>query len=335
MGNTVTPKGYKSCLGLYDTQKAIGIANTTFMVKLCAALHLKRVTAPLFVSSTSGLNDNLSGVERPVVFDIPATSSNGEVVHSLAKWKRVALADYGFHVGNGLVTNMNAIRRDEEIDNLHSIYVDQWDWEKVISADDRNIDFLKATVNRIVDALCGTLDELQWEFPQLSTQLCRTVSFITSQELYDLYPTLTAKEREDAYAKEKGTIFIIGIGGKLSNGEKHDGRAPDYDDWALNGDLLFWHEPLQRSMEISSMGIRVDEQSLDIQLKEANCNDRRELDFHKRLLHGNLPLTIGGGIGQSRLCMLLLGKAHVGEVQVSLWDADTVSACENAGIELL
>lgn len=335
MGSTIIPKGYKSCLGLYDTQKAIGIANTTFMVKLCSALHLKRVTAPLFVSAESGLNDNLNGVERPVMFDIPATGSNGEVVHSLAKWKRVALADYGFRVGNGLVTNMNAIRRDEEIDNLHSIYVDQWDWEKVISQDQRNIDTLKLTVQRIVDALCGTLDELQWEFPQLTTSLCREVSFITSQELLDLYPNLSAKEREDAYAKEKGTIFIMGIGGKLSNGEKHDGRAPDYDDWELNGDLLFWHEPLQRSMEISSMGIRVDEKSLDSQLTLSGCDHRRELDFHKRLLKGELPLTIGGGIGQSRLCMLLLGKAHVGEVQVSLWDSETITACKNAGIELL
>ncbi|MEG2022395.1 MAG: aspartate--ammonia ligase [Oscillospiraceae bacterium] len=332
---TYIPSGYSSCLGLYDTQKAIGLLNNTFQIKLCAALHLKRVTAPLFVDAASGLNDNLSGIERPVSFDVPAGGYKAEVVHSLAKWKRMALADYGFRPGNGLLTNMNAIRRDEEMDNLHSIYVDQWDWEKIITCDERCRETLENTVRRIVDAICNTLEELKWEFTALDTQLVRDVTFITSEELLAKYPKLTAKERENAICKEYGTVFIIGIGGLLSNGEPHDGRAPDYDDWGLNGDLLFWHEGLARAIEISSMGIRVDEASLAHQLKLAHCENRAELPFHKRLLSGELPLTIGGGIGQSRLCMLLLGKIHVGEVQVSLWDEETRNSCANAGVELL
>ena len=332
---TILPEHYQPALGLYETQKAIGLIKNIFQVKLCAALHLKRVTAPLFVDPATGLNDDLNGVERPVSFDIPAVGIEGQVVHSLAKWKRLALHDYNFFVGNGLVTDMNAIRRDEELDNLHSIYVDQWDWEKVIDESTRNEAYLKDTVRRIVSAICGTLDELKWQFSDLSTELCRDVFFITAQELEDLYPQLTPKERENAAVREHKTVFIQQIGGKLKSGKPHDGRAPDYDDWSLNGDLLFWHEPLECALEISSMGIRVDPESLDKQLTEAGCDNRRKLPFHKMLLNGELPLTIGGGIGQSRLCMLLLGKAHIGEVQASLWDEETKRLCKEAGIVLL
>ena len=332
---TVLPERYQPALGLYETQKAIGLIKNIFQVKLCAALHLKRVTAPLFVDPATGLNDDLNGVERPVGFDIPAVGIEGQVVHSLAKWKRLALHDYNFFVGNGLVADMNAIRRDEELANLHSIYVDQWDWEKVIDESTRNEAYLKDTVRRIVSAICGTLDELKWQFSSLDTDLCRDVFFITAQELEDMYPQLTPKEREGIITKKHKTVFIQQIGGKLKSGKPHDGRAPDYDDWSLNGDLLFWHEPLQCALEISSMGIRVDPESLDKQLSLAGCDSRRELPFHKMLLNGELPLTIGGGIGQSRLCMLLLGKAHIGEVQASLWDEETKRLCKEAGIVLL
>lgn len=332
---TILPERYQPALGLYETQKAIGLIKNIFQVKLCAALHLKRVTAPLFVDPATGLNDDLNGVERPVSFDIPAVGKEAQVVHSLAKWKRLALHDYNFFVGNGLVTDMNAIRRDEELDNLHSIYVDQWDWEKVIDESTRNEAYLKETVGRIVSAICGTLDELKWQFSNLNTELCRDVFFITAQELEDQFPQLSPKERETAIVKEHKTVFIQQIGGALKSGKPHDGRAPDYDDWALNGDLLFWHEPLQCALEISSMGIRVDPESLDRQLTLAGCDARRELPFHKMLLGGELPLTIGGGIGQSRLCMLLLGKAHIGEVQASLWDEETKRVCRDAGIVLL
>ena len=332
---TVLPEHYQPALGLYETQKAIGLIKNIFQVKLCAALHLKRVTAPLFVDPATGLNDDLNGVERPVGFDIPAVGIEGQVVHSLAKWKRLALHDYNFFVGNGLVADMNAIRRDEELDNLHSIYVDQWDWEKVIDESTRNEAYLKDTVRRIVSAICGTLDELKWQFSSLDTDLCRDVFFITAQELEDMYPQLTPKEREGIITKKHKTVFIQQIGGKLKSGKPHDGRAPDYDDWSLNGDLLFWHEPLQCALEISSMGIRVDPESLDKQLSLAGCDSRRELPFHKMLLNGELPLTIGGGVGQSRLCMLLLGKAHIGEVQASLWDEETKRLCKEAGIVLL
>ncbi len=332
---TVTPCGYTPTLGLYDTQKAIGLIKNIFQVKLCAALHLKRVTAPLFVDPATGLNDDLNGVERPVGFDIPAVGGEGQVVHSLAKWKRLALHDYDFFPGNGLVADMNAIRRDEELDNLHSIYVDQWDWEKVIRREDRTGAYLTATVEKIVSAICGTLDELKWQFSDLDAQLCRDVAFATAQELEDRWPELTPKERENRFTQEHKTVFIHQIGGKLKSGKPHDGRAPDYDDWQLNGDLLFWHEPLGVAVEISSMGIRVDPESLDRQLTEAGCDSRRALPFHQMLLRGELPLTIGGGIGQSRLCMLLLGKAHIGEVQASLWDQETRAACKAAGIVLL
>ena len=332
---TILPERYQPALGLYETQKAIGLIKNIFQVKLCAALHLKRVTAPLFVDPATGLNDDLNGVERPVGFDIPAVGIEGQVVHSLAKWKRLALHDYNFFVGNGLVADMNAIRRDEELDNLHSIYVDQWDWEKVIDESTRNEAYLKDTVRRIVSAICGTLDELKWQFSSLDTDLCRDVFFLTAQELEDMYPQLTPKEREGIITKKHKTVFIQQIGGKLKSGKPHDDRAPDYDDWSLNGDLLFWHEPLQCAVEISSMGIRVNPESLDRQLAEAGCDNRRELPFHKMLLNGELPLTIGGGIGQSRLCMLLLGKAHIGEVQASLWDEETKRLCKEAGIVLL
>ena len=332
---TIIPEHYQPALGLYETQKAIGLIKNIFLVKLCAALRLKRVTAPLFVDPATGLNDDLNGVERPVSFDVPAVGKDAQVVHSLAKWKRLALKNYDFFVGKGLVADMNAIRRDEELDNLHSIYVDQWDWEKVIDESTRNEATLKDTVERIVSAICGTLDELKWQFSDLSTELCREVFFIKSQELEDLYPDKTPKEREQLIVKEHKTVFIQQIGGKLKSGKPHDGRAPDYDDWELNGDLLFWHEPLQCALEISSMGIRVDPESLDRQLTLAGCEERRKLPFHQMLLQGELPLTIGGGIGQSRLCMLLLGKAHVGEVQASLWDEETQRLCKEAGIVLL
>ena len=332
---TIIPEHYQPALGLYETQKAIGLIKNIFQVKLCAALRLKRVTAPLFVDPATGLNDDLNGVERPVSFDVPAVGEDAQVVHSLAKWKRLALKNYDFFVGKGLVADMNAIRRDEELDNLHSIYVDQWDWEKVIDESARNEATLKDTVERIVSAICGTLDELKWQFSDLSTELCREVFFIKSQELEDLYPDKTPKEREQLIVKEHKTVFIQQIGGKLKSGKPHDGRAPDYDDWELNGDLLFWHEPLQCALEISSMGIRVDPESLDRQLTLAGCEERRKLPFHQMLLQGELPLTIGGGIGQSRLCMLLLGKAHVGEVQASLWDEETQRLCKEAGIVLL
>ena len=334
-GKTYIPQGYPSVLNLKETQYAIETVKHTFQTKLANALHLVRVSAPLFVDPDTGLNDDLNGVERPVSFDIPVVGVRAQVVHSLAKWKRMALWRYGFQPGEGLYTDMNAIRRDEETDNLHSIYVDQWDWEKVITAEDRTPDYLKMTVNRIAGAVYDTLCVLQQSFPQLHTSLCRTVSFITAQELEDLYPQLTPKERENTYVKAHPTTFLMQIGGQLRSGQKHDGRAPDYDDWQLNGDLLFWDEVLGKAMEISSMGIRVDAMAMDRQLRESGCDGRRALLFHRMLLSGELPLTIGGGIGQSRLCMLLLGKAHIGEVQSSLWDAGTLETCRAAGVEIL
>ena len=331
------PEGYKSVLGIYDTQKAIGLLKRIFADQLAGALNLHRVSAPLFVPGHSGLNDDLNGVERPVAFDIANTETIGQVVHSLAKWKRLALKRYDFFPGKGIYTDMNAIRRDEELDNLHSIYVDQWDWEKVIEPKDRNLDYLKAAVTAIVGALCDTQDTMQSIYPQLSLggKLERNVSFVTAQELEDMYPDLTPKQRENTYAKEHKTIFIIGIGGKLKSGERHDGRAPDYDDWSLNGDILFWYEPLSCAVEISSMGIRVDPEAMDKQLSVSGCDNRRELMYHKMLLNGELPLTIGGGIGQSRLSMLLLDKVHIGEVQASIWDQQTIEACRAANVMLL
>ena len=335
MSKVIVPKGYQSVLNMYDTQTAIGLLKRTFEERLCLALNLKRVSAPLFVDPTTGLNDDLNGVERPVRFDLKETGTEAVVVHSLAKWKRMALATYGFSEGEGLYTDMNAIRRDEEMDNLHSVYTDQWDWEKIITRETRTEDYLKKVVQGIVGAICDTLDFLKCRYPQLNVDLQRNVSFITAQELEDLYPTLTSKERENAYLKEHKTAFIMQIGDKLKSGKPHDGRAPDYDDWKLNGDILFWNERLGCAFEISSMGIRVDEKSWDEQLEKANANDRRALPFHKALLNGELPLTMGGGIGQSRLSMLLLDKAHIGEVQVSLWDEETKKICKENGIVLL
>ena len=336
MNKIYIPQNYKPTLDAYDTQRAIAYIKQSFQDEFSGALNLKRVSAPLFVTENSGLNDNLNGFERPVSFDVPAVGAEAQVVHSLAKWKRLALKRYGFTIGHGLYTDMNAIRRDEELDNIHSIYVDQWDWEKIITAQNRNLDFLKLIVRAIVKAICNTNDRLHVRFPQLQTQLDPEVSFITTQELEDLYPDLkTGSEREKAYVKEHHTACIMQIGGKLRSGNRHDGRAPDYDDWQLNCDIFFWDEVLQRALEISSMGIRVDAESLDRQLSISGCNDRRELPFHKMLLNNELPLTIGGGIGQSRLAMLMLGCAHIGEVQSSIWDADTIAKCEEAGIPLL
>ena len=331
MSKVIVPQGYKSTLGLYDTQTAIGLLKRTFEERLCLALNLKRVSAPLFVDPDTGLNDDLNGVERPVKFDLKETGKNAVVVHSLAKWKRMALAVYGFSAGEGLYTDMNAIRRDEEMDNLHSVYTDQWDWEKIITRETRTIAYLKNVVQGIVGAICDTLDFLKCRYPQIGVELTRTVSFVTSQELEDAYPDLTPKERENAYLKEHKTAFIMQIGDKLRSGKPHDGRAPDYDDWALNGDILFWNDVLDCAFEVSSMGIRVDEKSLDVQLTKAGADERRKFPFHKALLAGELPLTMGGGIGQSRLSMLLLGKAHIGEVQVSLWDEETKRVCKENG----
>ena len=335
---TTIPAGYTSLLSIYDTQKAISLLKRLFEDRLAALLNLYRVSAPLFVEENSGLNDNLNGYERPVSFDILRSEHRAQVVQSLAKWKRVALKRYGFFPGKGLYTDMDAIRRDEdELDNLHSVYVDQWDWEKVILPENRNLDYLKLTVMDIVTAICDTQDTMQAIYPQLQTlgKLERRVSFVTAQELEDRYPALTPKERENAWLREHKTAFIIGIGGKLKSGRPHDGRAPDYDDWALNGDIMVWNELLGCAFELSSMGIRVDPKSLDRQLTLAGCDERRELPYHKALLNGELPLTIGGGIGQSRLSMLLLGKAHIGEVQASIWDEETVEICKKAGVMLL
>ena len=335
MANLILPKNYEPVLDLMESQRAIKKIKDYFQAELAYGLNLRRVSAPLFVEPQSGLNDDLNGIERPVVFDIKETGTNAAVVHSLAKWKRMALSDYGFGVGEGIYTDMNAIRRDEDMDNLHSIYVDQWDWEKVIDEKDRNPEYLKSTVKAIVGAICDTQDELCRAFPELPHSLSREVSFVTSQELEDMYPTMTSKERENAYVKEHRTTFIMQIGGKLKSGKKHDGRAPDYDDWSLNGDIMFYNDTLGCAFEISSMGIRVSPESLDRQLTEAGADERRNLPFHKMLLEGKLPYTIGGGIGQSRLSMLLLGKAHIGEVQSSVWDAKTKEECAAAGIKLL
>ena len=334
MSKTIIPEGYKSALDLYQTQAAICDIHDVFEKKLSDALNLIRVSAPLFVEPETGLNDDLNGVERAVTFEIKETGTTAAVVHSLAKWKRMALHVYGFPVGEGIYTDMNAIRRDEDMDNLHSVYVDQWDWEKVITKGQRTVDYLKDTVKKIVTAICDTEDELNKKFPLFRTHE-RNVSFITSQELEDMYPDKTPKERENEYLKEHKTAFIMQIGKKLRSGTIHDGRAPDYDDWDLNGDIMFWNDILGCAFEVSSMGIRVSPESLDRQLKEAGADYRREMKFHKMLLNGELPYTIGGGIGQSRLSMLLLEKAHIGEVQSSVWDEETKKTCRDAGVILL
>ena len=331
------PEGYRNPLTVYETQCAIEFIKHSFQKNLCRALNLLRVSAPLFVEEASGLNDNLNGYERPVAFDIPDVGQEAQVVHSLAKWKRYALARYEIRPGKGIVTDMNAIRRDEVVDNLHSVYVDQWDWEKVITAETRNEALLRETVQRIVNAIYVTGETLKIEFPQIVTQIPREVLFVTTQELEDRFPDLSGAERETAFHREHKdkAVFLMQIGGALRSGKPHDGRAPDYDDWQLNGDILFWNDVLDRSFEVSSMGIRVSPESLDRQLTLSGCDDRRTLPFHRALLNGELPLTIGGGIGQSRLCMLLMGCCHIGEVQSSVWDAETVSACNAAGVMLL
>ncbi|MBQ8371043.1 MAG: aspartate--ammonia ligase [Clostridia bacterium] len=329
------PVNYKPRLSVYETQRAIDYIKRTFQMNLAIELNLRRVSAPLFVREDSGLNDNLSGVERPVGFFVPAVGEEAQVVHSLAKWKRLALKRYEFYVGKGLYTDMNAIRRDEELDNIHSVYVDQWDWEKVIDRSMRNEEYLRTTVKKIVAAIVATNNALRYEFSQLECHIYPEVSFVTSQELENLYPALSPKERENTYVKEHPTTFLMKIGGKLASGKPHDGRAPDYDDWELNGDLLIWNDVLGQALEISSMGIRVDAEALERQLKLANCEERKYLPFHRMLLNDELPLTIGGGIGQSRLCMLMMQNAHIGEVQASIWDAATIKACDEAGIMLL
>ncbi len=334
--NTVkVPQGYRPALNSYDTQGVIEFIKQTFQLEFASRLGLKRVSAPLFVTKSSGLNDDLSGKERAVAFDIPAIGAEAQVVHSLAKWKRLALKKYNFALHEGLYTDMNAIRRDEELDNIHSVYVDQWDWEKIITASDRTEEYLKQTVQIIVDIICSVSDKLRIRYPQLTVKLDRNVSFVTSEELEDMYPELSPEERENEYSKVHPTSFIMKIGGALKSGKPHGSRAPDYDDWGLNGDIIFRNEILDRAFEISSMGIRVDSESLSRQLEVSGCNARRELPFHKMLLNDELPLTIGGGIGQSRLCMLLMGCAHIGEVQSSLWDKETMDICEKNGIPLL
>ena len=331
----ILPDGYTSALSLRETQHAIKYIKDLFQQTLSFALTLDRVSAPLIVQKGNGINDDLNGVERKVDFTIKEIDKEGEVVQSLAKWKRMALYRYGYQPGEGIYTDMNAIRRDDDTDNLHSIFVDQWDWEKVITRDQRTQEFLKETVKNIVKAIVFTKRKVNLRYPIFKTTLSEDVHFVTTQELEDRWPDKTSKERENLIAKEFGTVFIMQIGGKLKSGERHDGRAPDYDDWSLNGDLFFWNETLQKGIEISSMGVRVDETSLQAQLAEADALDRNQYEYHKLITNGTLPLTIGGGIGQSRLCMLLLEKAHIGEVQASIWPDDMIQACAEHGITLL
>ena len=334
--NLIIPKDYKPALDIRQTQEAIKYIRDTFQDELGRELKLQRISAPLFVTRSSGLNDDLNGSEEPVHFTM--TSQDGEevqVVHSLAKWKRAALGRYGFGLPEGLYTNMNAIRKDEELDNLHSAYVDQWDWEKVIGRGERNVATLKEHVETIFKVIKHMEHEVWYKYPQAVHHLPDMIHFVTSEQLLDLYPDLTPKERENAITKELGCVFVMKIGAVMRDGQKHDGRAPDYDDWDLNGDLLVWDSVGQRSFELSSMGIRVDPPALERQLRLAGCEERRELPFHRMLLNGELPLTMGGGIGQSRVSMLMLGKAHIGEVQSSLWDGENVKAAEEAGFTLL
>ena len=330
------PHGYESLLSLRDTQKAIKTIKDTFQKTLAKELNLDRITAPIIVTSDSGINDDLNGVERKVDFTVKEINdSKCEVVQSLAKWKRMALYRYGYEAGCGIYTDMNAIRRDDDMDNIHSIFVDQWDWEKIITKKERNIEYLKDTVKKIVSSIASTCEAVKKQYPEIKTSICDKVYFITTQELEDKYPTLTPKERENAIVKEYKTVFLMQIGGVLKSGEKHDGRAADYDDWSLNGDLLLWNDVLKSALEISSMGIRVDSKTLMEQLKIRGHEERSKFKYHKMILNDELPLTIGGGIGQSRLCMLLLGKAHIGEVQVSVWDEEMIKECADNGIILL
>jgi len=332
----IIPKGYKSSLNIKETEIAIKKVKDFFESELSKALKLTRVSAPLFICPETGMNDNLNGVERPVSFDIKdIEGQHVEIVHSLAKWKRMALGRYGFKVGEGLYTDMDAIRRDEELDNIHSIYVDQWDWEKVITKEERNKTTLKKVVESIYEVFKSTGEYVQKLWPELKSTLPEEIKFITSQELEDIYPHLSSKERENAIAKEYGAVFIMKIGGKLKSGERHDGRAPDYDDWELNGDILFWYQKLNMALELSSMGIRVDENTLEKQLKLASCEERKSLEFHKLVLDKKLPYTVGGGIGQSRICMFFLQKAHIGEVQASIWSKEMINICEEYNMALL
>ena len=336
MEHLVIPANYRSELNLYETQEAIKTIKDFFQQALSEQLTLLRVTAPLFVTPQSGLNDNLNGVERPVEFDIKEQDGKtAEIVQSLAKWKRYALKKYGFHPGEGLYTDMNAIRRDEVADNIHSIFVDQWDWEKIILKEQRNIDTLKEVVRKVYKAIKKTEKYMSIRYDYIEEILPKDIFFITSEELAEMYPGYTPKEREDKIAKLKGAVFILGIGHELSNGERHDGRAPDYDDWNLNGDIIVWYPVLNRALELSSMGIRVDKDSLMSQLKISGCEERAELPFQKSVIKGELPYTVGGGIGQSRLCMFYLRKAHIGEVQCSIWPDDMREEAEYRGIKLL
>ncbi len=331
----IIPEKYNPVLDLRDTEIAIKLVKDFFETELARALNLTRVSAPIMVTPESGLNDNLNGVERPVSFDILETRQQAEIVHSLAKWKRQALKTYGFQPGEGLYTDMNAIRRDEETDNIHSIFVDQWDWERIITREQRNLDFLKEIVRKIYLTFRKTEGYVCAHYPHIKPELPDEITFVTTQELEDRWPEKTSRQREYAAAREWGAVFLMGIGGKLKSGKIHDGRAPDYDDWALNGDILLYSRLLDISLEVSSMGIRVDAESLRRQLKERGCEERAALPFQKALLNGELPLTIGGGIGQSRMCVYFLRKAHVGEVQASLWPDDMAAACRKANINLL
>lgn len=331
----IIPENYRSVLDIRQTEIAIKQLKDFFERELASELNLTRVSAPLFVRPETGLNDNLSGIERPVSFDIKAIGSKAEIVHSLAKWKRVALKRYGFAPGEGLYTDMNAIRRDEDLDNLHSIYVDQWDWELILTKEERNEETLKQIVKRIFKVFKKAENYICNLYPDLERYLPDDIYFITSQELEDMYPTLSSHEREDKIAKEMKAVFISKIGYPLRSGLPHDNRAPDYDDWQLNGDILFWFPVLNRAIEVSSMGIRVDEEVLLKQIQYAKCEERLEMKYHQDVLHGRLPYTVGGGIGQSRICMYFLNKAHIGEVQASVWPDEMIRQCEKANIFLL
>ena len=336
MGKIYIPEGYQSTLNIKDTEKAIKRVKDFFERELATQLNLRRVSAPLFVFPESGLNDNLNGVERPVSFGIKEQNDREvEIVHSLAKWKRLALKKYGFSQGEGLYTDMNAVRRDEETDNIHSIFVDQWDWEKIISKEDRNREKLEEIVKSVYEALRVTEKYIANRYHYVECFLPEEITFITSQELEDKYPDLTPKERENKIARIKGAVFIMQIGGALASGEKHDGRAPDYDDWQLNGDIIVYYPILDMALELSSMGIRVDEESLKRQLDIAGCPERAQMPFQKALLNGELPFTVGGGIGQSRICMFFLRKAHLGEVQASVWPEDVIEYATQRGVNLL
>lgn len=336
MEHLIIPKDYRSELNLYDTQIAIKTVKDFFQNLLATRLNLTRVSAPLFVDEASGLNDNLNGVERPVTFDIKdQAGKNAEIVHSLAKWKRYALHKYGFSYDEGIYTDMNAIRRDEDTDNIHSIFVDQWDWEKVIDHEDRTLETLKDVVKTVYKCLRMTEKYMAIQYDYIEEILPHDIFFVTTQELAEMFPDLTAKEREHYIAKTKGAVCIMQIGDVLENGERHDGRAPDYDDWALNADIIVYYPVLDIALELSSMGIRVDKEALLSQLEKAGCPERAELPYHQAVINGELPYTIGGGIGQSRICMFFLRKAHIGEVQSSLWPNEVVAECEKAGIKLL